>query len=124
MDEAALAGEGMVIGIKEPAATGGIPVGALEDGQLKAAVRRQQAGDARRVIGGVRLEFPGVQGLSKGLARQQSIPDGVGLVTVGDHQSPAYLADGVVDDQAGVRIPSSVGTKTRFREFSLRPMIK
>ena len=62
----------------------------------------EQAGDAWGVVVGVGLKLTGAQRLGKDLALQQPIPDGVGLVAVGDHSVVPHDADGVVDDEGGV----------------------
>lgn len=103
VDEAALAGEGMVIGVEIAVAAAGIAVGGFQNGELEAAVGGDQAGDAGRVVGAVRLELPGVEGGGKGLARQQAVPDGVGLVAIGDDQAAVQLPYGMVDNETGVR---------------------
>ena len=102
MDEAALAGLGVVIAEEIAAAAGGVAVVALQDGQGVAAVLVEQAGDAGGVVVGVGLELPGAQGLGEDLALQQPVPDGVRLVAVGDHSVVPHNADGVVDDEGGV----------------------
>ena len=94
MDKAALAGQGMVIGVEEPVAAGGIAVGGFQNGQLEAAVRGEETGDAGGVVGAVGLELPGMEGLGEGLTRQQAVPDGVGLVAVGDDQGVTYRRTG------------------------------
>ena len=103
MEKAALSGERRVVVVEIPAAAGRVPLGALQNGELEAAVRAQQAGDAGGVVGGVRLKGAAFQGLGKGAALQKAVPHGVRLVPVGDDEVPARFADGVVDDEAGVR---------------------
>lgn len=71
VDEAALAGLGVVIAEEIAAAAGGVAVVALQDGQGVAAVLVEQAGDAGGVVVGVGLKLPGAQGLGKDLALQQ-----------------------------------------------------
>ena len=75
--------------VEVPAAAGRVPLGAFEDGEMEAAVGAEQAGDAGGVVGFIRLKGPGFQGLGKGPALQDIVPNGVGLVTVGDNQLPA-----------------------------------
>ena len=102
MNKAALAGQRVVIGVEEPVAAGGITVGGLQDGQAEAAVFAEDTGDAGGVVGTVRFELPGVQCLTEAPAGQQAVPDGVGLVAIGDDQVVAHLADGMIDDEAGI----------------------
>ena len=60
------------------------------------------AGDAGGIVGSIGLIAPGAQGVDVALARQQAVPDGVGLVSVGDHRHLPHLAHRVVDDEARV----------------------
>ena len=83
-------------------AAAGIAVGALQNGQLEAAVSGDDTGDPGGVVGAIGLELTGVQGLAERLALHQEIADGVGLIAVGNNQIITHLADGVIDDQAGI----------------------
>ena len=50
----------------------------------------------------VGLELPGLQSGFEGLAFDEEVPDGIGLVAVGDYQLSANLTDGMIDDEAGI----------------------
>ena len=70
----------------------------LQDGEGKAAVLVADGGDAGGPVGLVGLVFPG----GESGAEVAHVPDGVGLVAVGDDEILAHGADGVVNDEAGV----------------------
>ena len=108
VEEAALAGKGIVIEIEVAQAAAGVPIGTFQDGELKTAVRGEKTGDSGRIVGCVWFKLPAAQGLGKGAARQEIVPDRVGLITVCDHQPPTHLPDGMVDDQTGVCHPGGV----------------
>ena len=76
----------------------------------EAAVSVEQTGDPGRVVGRIRLIAPRPQRLSKIQPAQDSISDGICLVSVGDHRVSCCgnAADGVVDDQAGIRHPGRI----------------
>ena len=102
MDKMPLAGNGVFVGEKVPAAGGRLAVRAFQNGQGIVAVAVHQAGNAGRVVGAVRLKRAGMQGLGKGLARRQALPDGVGLVAVGDDGRGAEDPHRGVDDQGRI----------------------
>ena len=80
-------------------------VRALEDAHLigEIPVRKlQDPADARRKIGGVRLEAARLQRLLEGLALPQEIADGIRLVAVRDDHVAADAADGRIDDEGRV----------------------
>src|SRR5699024_2306477 len=64
VDEVAHPGLGVVVLVVVPAAAGGVPVQALEDGQVVGVVGLEHAGDAGGVVGAVGLKLPGVQGVA------------------------------------------------------------
>ena len=102
VDEAALPSQGGVVLIEVAVAAGGVTVGGFQDGQAEGAVLVHHAGDAGGIVGAVGLIAPGAQGVDVALARQQAVPDGVGLVPVGDHRHLPHPAHRVVDDKGGV----------------------
>src|SRR5699024_12115222 len=90
----------------EAAAGAALGVGALEDGHMIVKIsagQSQDGADPGGPVGSVGLEAPDLQSLAEGLARQKPVPDGVGLVAVGDNEGVIQAADRVVDDEAGVR---------------------
>ena len=78
-------------------------VGRLEDGQLVAAVALHKTGNTGRPVGAVGLKLAGTQSLLQGLAALHKVANGIGLIAVGDDEAATELADGMIDDKAGVR---------------------
>ena len=95
-------GHGMLVFKKMPRAAGWIAVERFQNGELIASIRRDKAGDARRVVRCVRLKLAGAQSGFKRLACAEKIADGVGLVAVRDDGAAAPRAHGVIDDETGV----------------------
>ena len=70
----------------------------LQNGDLERAVLVDDGGDTRGEIRGIGLELA----LHAARAEVACVDDGVGLITVGDHQFLAHCAHRMVDDQARV----------------------
>ena len=83
-------------------AGGAFGIGRLQDGELIAAVRLDEAGDTGRPVGAVGFELAGAQSLLQRLAALHKVADGIGLVTVGNDEAATDLTDGMIDDQAGI----------------------
>ena len=86
VDEVAETGHRLVILIEKALVRGAVGREVLEDGQGIRAVLVDDARDARGVVGRVRLELAGAQGVDIALALAQVVADRVGLVAVGDDQ--------------------------------------
>ena len=74
-------------------------IGSLQNGHLVAAVTGLDAGNTRGPVGAIVLKHTSPQGSFPAFATAQELPNGIGLVAIGDDQASAHLPNGMVDDQ-------------------------
>ena len=89
-----------------PDAAAGVALQGLQDAEDIRAAGEQNAGNPGCVVGAVGLKLPGIEGLHIALPLQHKVPEGIGLVAIGDDGGDAVLignpADRMIDDEGRV----------------------